>query len=426
MFNRSVLLLLISFSWLLGQSGQSQIKEGAPNIFFDCGSCDVNYIKEKISIVNYVTDRKDADVHILFTTQTNGSGGKEYTLRFIGQNKYQNQNDTIKFSTHQIDTQDIIREKIVKGMKNGLFKYILNSNVADKMNITYSSFSNEAQQNQNNNDSWDYWNFKINLSGRFNGEQNYSSLSLNNSITANRTTEDLKINLQISSNYSQSKYTYEMLGSTTNILNISRKQTLSGYIVKSIGGNWSLGLWSGINSSIYNNIEFSAFLSPGIEYNIFPYSVSNEKQLRINYKIAHTINKYDEETWYFKTEENLWSQNAEVTLALIREWGSVSFSATGANYLHDFSLYELGLDGNISLNLFKGFSLRLYGGYSKIENQITLRRKGASLEDVLTQRRQLATNYDYWGGFGVSYSFGSIYNNIVNPRFGSGNTSIIF
>jgi hypothetical protein len=33
------------------------------------------------------------------------------------------------------------------------------------------------------------------------------------------------------------------------------------------------------------------------------------------------------------------------------------------------------------------------------------------------QRRQLATSYSYYISFGVSYSFGSIHNNIVNSRF---------
>jgi hypothetical protein len=65
------------------------------------------------------------------------------------------------------------------------------------------------------------------------------------------------------------------------------------------------------------------------------------------------------------------------------------------------------------------FSLNLYGQYSKIRNQISLPKGTASLEEVLLQRRQLETGYQFWGSFGVSYSFGSIYNNIVNPRFGN-------
>ena len=47
-------------------------------------------------------------------------------------------------------------------------------------------------------------------------------------------------------------------------------------------------------------------------------------------------------------------------------------------------------------------------------------RDGATTEEVLLRQRQLATGYQYFVNFGVSYSFGSILNNIVNPRFGGG------
>jgi hypothetical protein len=39
-------------------------------------------------------------------------------------------------------------------------------------------------------------------------------------------------------------------------------------------------------------------------------------------------------------------------------------------------------------------------------------------EDILLQIRQLETQYDYYTSVGISYKFGSIYSNIVNPRFG--------
>ena len=133
-----------------------------------------------------------------------------------------------------------------------------------------------------------------------------------------------------------------------------------------------------------------------------------------------------DETLYFKSFDYLWSQSLDVNLSLIRPWGNMSIETYASDYLHDLSLYEMDLNGSVTLNLFKGFSCSLYGGYSKLEDQITLRRAGPSLEDVLTQRRQLETNYSFWGGFGISFSFGSIYNNIVNPRFGNaGGTTVI-
>jgi len=43
----------------------------------------------------------------------------------------------------------------------------------------------------------------------------------------------------------------------------------------------------------------------------------------------------------------------------------------------------------------------------------------ASLEEILLRRRMMETTYSYFALVGVSFTFGSIYTNVVNPRFGS-------
>jgi len=43
-----------------------------------------------------------------------------------------------------------------------------------------------------------------------------------------------------------------------------------------------------------------------------------------------------------------------------------------------------------------------------------------SLDDLLLQRKELATSYNYAVSVGFSCSFGSVYSNVVNPRFGGG------
>jgi hypothetical protein len=65
------------------------------------------------------------------------------------------------------------------------------------------------------------------------------------------------------------------------------------------------------------------------------------------------------------------------------------------------------------------WSLRLnLNGNASGEASITLPREEATSEEVLVNRRQLATSYRYFAFFGVSYTFGSIFSPIVNPRFG--------
>ena len=54
----------------------------ALRIFLDCNRCDRDYLR--IEITNYVRDRRDAQVHVLITTERTGGGGTAYTLDFVG------------------------------------------------------------------------------------------------------------------------------------------------------------------------------------------------------------------------------------------------------------------------------------------------------------------------------------------------------
>jgi hypothetical protein len=54
---------------------------------------------------------------------------------------------------------------------------------------------------------------------------------------------------------------------------------------------------------------------------------------------------------------------------------------------------------------------------SLIHDQLSLPRAGANKEEILLQIKQIETNYSYNVNLGLSYTFGSIYNNVVNPRF---------
>ena len=48
---------------------------------------------------------------------------------------------------------------------------------------------------------------------------------------------------------------------------------------------------------------------------------------------------------------------------------------------------------------------------------IVMARLGYTDEEILLRQRELGTEFRYWLSFGLSYRFGSIYNNAVNPRF---------
>ena len=59
----------------------------------------------------------------------------------------------------------------------------------------------------------------------------------------------------------------------------------------------------------------------------------------------------------------------------------------------------------------------MFGSYERVKDQVSLRKGSISEQEVLLRLQQLATDYDYFLSFGVTYRFGSIFNNIVNTRF---------
>ena len=102
----------------------------------------------------------------------------------------------------------------------------------------------------------------------------------------------------------------------------------------------------------------------------------------------------------------------------VHPWGSLGGSANISQHLNHLDRHHISLNGNTDIRLFKGFSFNIYAQYDKIGDQIGLRKEDASTEEVLLHLQQRATGYSYYLNFGLNYSFGSIFNSTVNPRFG--------
>jgi hypothetical protein len=98
-------------------------------------------------------------------------------------------------------------------------------------------------------------------------------------------------------------------------------------------------------------------------------------------------------------------------------WGSSGLSLELATYFHDFARHRFVMNGDIDVRLFKGFSVTMDGSVSRVHDQLYLQAGEASNEEILLRRRQLATSYRYRFSAGISYTFGSIFNNVVNTRF---------
>jgi hypothetical protein len=393
------------------QTDIEALKKSAPKIYIDCGSCDIDYIRTEITFVNYVRDRKEAQVHVLITTQRTASGGVEYTLAFLGQLEFQGIDDTQKYFSNKTDTDDEIRQGLVKALKLGLMGYVAKTPISSRVSISYA----EEAKPKPVVDKWKNWVFSLTGNGYFNGEESYRFESISGTFSASRVTTELKISMSFSGYYYMNRYSYEDQSAKGN----SENYDFNSLVVKSLNDHWSVGGFLEAYSSTYQNIEFALNPAPAIEYNLFPYSQSTRRQLRFLYKIGFNSFRYQEETKYSRTHENLWNESLSMTLDLKEKWGSISTTLQGSHYLQDFKKNHLSLFSTLRLQLYKGLNFFIFSSVSKIHDQLFLPKRELSWDEVLLGLKQLETPYSYYLSIGLSYTFGSIFTNVVNPRFGS-------
>jgi len=152
-----------SYSQVEPDSLQARLSD-APRVFLDCNRCDHDYIQTEITFVNYVRDRKQAQVHVLVTTQRTGSGGREYTLTFIGREKFIGMADTLKFVSGNTDTGNDIRQGYVTTLKLGLVRFAAKTPVAQQISISHQKQEVGASEVK---DKWNHWVFRISARGFF-------------------------------------------------------------------------------------------------------------------------------------------------------------------------------------------------------------------------------------------------------------------
>lgn len=391
-------------------------------VYLDCNACDFDFLRTEITFVDYVRERQDAQVHVLVTQQQTGGGGTEYTLTFIGQRALSSMSDTLKYVAPPATTQDALRQGLARMLKLGLVRYAARVGDSSRFSISYTAPAESTSGKQR--DPWNYWVFRSNANGFAQGEKADNFVSLNASQSANRVTEQWKANLNFYVNYGQNRFD---LSDGSTFKSYSHSYGFSDLLVKSLGGHWSAGQRASWTASTYLNQKQSIRFAPALEFDVFPYSESTRRLWTFQSSTGINYFKYEDTTIFNRISETRVDQTLITSLDLKQPWGSVSSSLEGAVYLDDFSKRHLVFFNTVDLRLFKGFSLFVFGQVSLLRDQLYLPRGDLSDADRLLRLRQLETSYTYFMNFGLSYSFGSIFNNVVNPRFGgtSGGFTII-
>lgn len=405
------ILLFTFFSMFFCFSQETQSNE--LKIFLDCNVCDNTYIKQNLGHVEFVRDQSLGDVHLFFVTQSNGSGGRQYEIDFIGKNTLESIAFKIDFFLDSNMTSDDRRSKILEYIKLGLVRYWIAIGNLEDVSVVVPIPADEEETKEDIADPWNYWVFRLGASGYFNGQEANKSSNLNFNLSAKRVTAENKFSLN--AGFSENKSTFTFDGS--DIVAVNNNKYINANYIISINDHWSYGFFGRSGTSTYRNYEAYLQFQPAIEYNFFKYENSAKKQLVLSYRNGVRYNDYIQRSVFGEVNETLWEHSVLIGGSVRQEWGNINGEASFNQFLHDTKLNALGFYLGANIRIFKGFNINVGGNYRITRNQINLPAGDVTLEELLLQQQQLQSGYNYWVNLGFSYQFGSIYNSIVNPRF---------
>ena len=413
-YHQYIITLILTISFL--SSAKSNYIDTEIKIFLDCEECDFSYFRRNIPFVEFVRAPQLADINVLVTDQETGSGGNIFYFQFKGMNQFNQITYQVFFNSEYLFTEIQERDGLLKTLKMGLIPYLIgNTSLSERLNIEYDENLNDYDLVTKNpdDDPWNYWLFNIGGDLNFSKQELQSQREFGSNFNLNRITEKIKLKSDL--DYSVVVQEFKDDG----VIIDSRITLIDSDIefVYSLGPKWSLGTFGGYTKSTYANIDTQLKFNLGLEYNIFKWDKSDKKVFALAYLLGAKYNDYIEETIFDQKKENIYQHNLRLYFVRRQNWGNVEAIARISSFLNDLSKNRLQFELEGSLRLSKIISLFGNINLESIHDQVFLSKGSLTTQDLLLKQRQLPTDFNLSMDIGIQLTFGSIYNNVVNPRF---------
>ena len=398
-FNLSLLILFFSV-FLLSQ--EKQLK-----VFLDC-NCDENYLKQNTSFLKYVRDQDLADIEIFILDVYTPTGSRSFEINIDGNNIYHEISTSSKVVGYSNDTSSTLRDKLLNKVKLALVPFLDEGGYNIKIDV-----DSNLDDYSTKDDKWMNWVFE--LSGSYNNDKEETRKTNRYEIEfeIDKLTPEWRIGIDFSRSESNRNFF-----SNDNIYSSNRKTTsLRARVVRSVSNHFSLGAFVGGFQNTYENIDFQRYIMPAIEYSLFPYEDVLSREVTLAYRIGTGKRNYIEKTIYGYTKQIVYPHGLTLNVKFRKKWGNISSYLRGDQFLNDGTKKRLSLRSSLDIRVFEGLAVRFSSNINLIRDQYNLAASStSSIEDLLLQQRQIATDYKTSFSVGLSYTFGSIYNSVINTR----------
>ena len=382
-------------------------------VFLDC-DCFEAYLRDQIAWVDFVRQPQDADVHLLSSDRETGGGGRELVLRFVGRGRFADVVTELRVVTQVAASENERRAQVLRTVAVGLLGYAARDGLPSGLDITVRPQASVASRLAAV-DRWNQWVFSVGTGASLDAEEANREVQWNLNLTADRITDRWK--LAFGAGVDEQRQTFDL--DEDDPLEVRRtERNAEWFVARGLGPHWSLGFDGEVESSTFDNTSFSMDAAPAVEFSVFPYEQYATRQLVVQYQAGVEHARYTEITLFDRREETRARHELSANLSQRQPWGSIEAGIEWSQYLHDRSKYRLEVDGELSLRIVRGLSVAFEANASRIRDQLSLPRRSATSEEVLLRLRELQSGYEVSLSVGVTYSFGSLFNNVVNPRFG--------
>jgi hypothetical protein len=412
---------------LLAQTGGQQERSEVPRIFFDCRGpqCDDTYHRTEVPWVTWVRQQQDADVHVIMTSQPTGANGREYQLDVIGREPYADYGDQSFYQALPTDTQRERLDGVSHSLGLALARFAHYAGFHSIVSLVATGRGDLSRapgllSSDQVDDPWNLWTFRVNGNGNFSGEERRVTRRFSGGLNASRVTPTWKMSYRGFLNYNFQKNKFS---DGSKFVDRRTDWNVNSTVIYSVAEFWSLGFTSRVGRNVRENQAFSAEINPSLEYSFFPYAEATRRSLTAFYEVGPAYFDYIEVTVDERLKETRFQQALTLGVSQRQTWGNVRVNVRGSHYLHDWARNNLNMSGNVSFRITRGLNLNFGGNYTLVADQLYLPLEGLSDEELLAGVRQAPTDKRYGLFVGLSYQFGSIFNNIVNNRFlrGGGN-----
>ncbi|MBU2946877.1 hypothetical protein [Zobellia uliginosa] len=380
-------------------------------LYIDC-NCEKNYLRQEITYVNHVRDQAQSNIKLFIYDIANGSGGRTYMLEFEGVEDYKDILGKLTYDSTASMTDDEVRKGLLKKVQSGLLQYVLESDLAENITYTVNKDGLAEIQEVDFRDPWNNWIFEVYGEAKLKRESSRKEFEYELGFQSDHVTEKIRIRTDVELNQANKEFVRDEETFTSERFRYSADAS----IVASLSDHWSAGVFGGMQHNTFTNLDFRYYARPAIEYNIYPYKEVLRREIVFAYKIGYFHNDYIEQTVFLKEAEGIFSHSLDVQVRYRQPWGNIYARLIGSTFLNDFTKNRIQLNGSFSIRLLKGLAARFSGRFELIRDQINLPGGDASLEDVLLQQKQIATDFETSLSVGLSYTFGSAFNNVINTR----------